>query len=344
MRARWAALGAAVAVAVGAGGAWVTHAASPPSSVVLIEPARVLDTRDGIDLGLPGPFVSPVSQELRVTGDIPTANGNMVVVPDGATGVLLNVTPVRAEADGFISVRPAEAAGDPTTSNVNFAAGQTNPNSVQVEVPITGPGTGEIEITYDALGVAGPTTDVLVDVVGYTLPTGTDPDLVTEIEALRDDIAALERTSPFVVSDTAGFSVLGAADTVVASVDVDLPSPGSVSLVSTVTAANTNAGQGLRCSLSQGTSFVVSRTQTWQSGGAASGQDGQVAGVRHFEFDSAGSQTFNLVCQARGPAGVMTSVDAISLVATFTPVEASLCAAQPNLCNVPVGTNPPIGN
>ena len=81
LRSLWAAVGAAIAVTIGTGGGvWVTYAASPPSSLVLIEPARILDTRDGIDLGLVGPFTSPVAQDLQVTGEIPTANGNMTVV------------------------------------------------------------------------------------------------------------------------------------------------------------------------------------------------------------------------------------------------------------------------
>ncbi len=45
-RSRWAAIGAAVAVSLGAGGIFFAEAASPPSSVVLVAPVRILDTRD----------------------------------------------------------------------------------------------------------------------------------------------------------------------------------------------------------------------------------------------------------------------------------------------------------
>jgi hypothetical protein len=143
-------------------------AASPESSVVSIEPVRILDTRDPVNVGLPGPFVSAVSQDLKVTGPVATTTGAQTVVPAGATGVFLNVTPVGSTAAGFISVRPANAPGLPTTSNVNFAVGAINPNAVLVELPVGGPDDGRIEITYDAFGSAGPTADVLVDVVGYT--------------------------------------------------------------------------------------------------------------------------------------------------------------------------------
>ena len=181
-RSRWAAIGAAVAVTFGGGGLFAVNAASPESSTVAIEPVRILDTRT--DVGLVGPFVSPVAQDLKVTGSVPIATGTNTVVPAGATGVFLNLTPVGSTAAGFISVRPANAAGLPTTSNVNFTVGAINPNAVLVELPIGGADDGKIEITFDAFGAAGPTTEVLVDVVGYT----TD----TRIKTIETKVGAIE--------------------------------------------------------------------------------------------------------------------------------------------------------
>ena len=75
-RSRWAAIGAAIAVSLGGGGVFLAGAApSAPSSVVTIDPVRVLDTRDPVNVGLPGPFVSPVSQKLTVTGSVATTSG-----------------------------------------------------------------------------------------------------------------------------------------------------------------------------------------------------------------------------------------------------------------------------
>lgn len=91
-------------------------------------------------------------------------------VPAGATGVLLNVAVVGPSADGFLSVCPGDATGAPSTSSLNFTAGDIVPNSVQVGLPTA----GQIDITYDAFGQAGPTTDVLIDVVGY-MAAGTGP-------------------------------------------------------------------------------------------------------------------------------------------------------------------------
>lgn len=180
-RSRWAAIGAAVAVTLGGGTLHLAGATdSEPSGIVSITPVRILDTRDPVDLGLPGPFVSAVSQDLRVTGPIPTPDGNATVVPEGATGVLLNVTVVQPTASGFVSVRPSGTPGAPQTSSLNFEAGDITPNAVFVALPTSGENEGYIEITYDAFGTPGPTTDVLGDVVGYTLE---NPDVYTKAEA-----------------------------------------------------------------------------------------------------------------------------------------------------------------
>lgn len=161
-RSRWAAIGAAVAVSLGGGGLFVANAASSPaSSVVTIDPVRILDTRTNV--GLSGPFVSLTPRKLQVTG---------AAVPAGATGVLLNVTVVAPAAAGFLSVRPGDATGAPSTSSLNFEAGDIVPNAVQVGLPTSGANAGKIDIMYDAFGVPGPTTNVLIDVVGYMVAGG----------------------------------------------------------------------------------------------------------------------------------------------------------------------------
>ncbi len=132
-----------------------------------VTPERVLDTRTGI--GLTGPLVSPDPRDLQITGAVPTPNGTRTVVPDGATGVVLNVTVVEPQADGFVSVRPTGTPGAPTTSNLNFTAGTTIPNAVTVALPTS----GQIELTYDAFATAGPTTNMLIDITGYYTTAAT---------------------------------------------------------------------------------------------------------------------------------------------------------------------------
>lgn len=174
-RLRRVAIGAVAVASLGAVGGVLRNAhadSGAASTFVPVTPVRVLDTRDPVDLGLTGPFVSAGAQDLRLTGPIPTAGGVTEVVPAGATGVEMNVTVVAPSAAGFLSVRPADAAGAPSTSSLNVAAGDIVPNAVSVRLPTAGADAGTIELTFDAYGLSGPTTDVLVDVVGYYMEGG----------------------------------------------------------------------------------------------------------------------------------------------------------------------------
>lgn len=308
-RSRWAAIGAAVAVTFGAGGLFAASAASPESSTVAIEPVRILDTRT--DVGLAGPFVSPVSQDLKVTGSIPTATGAKTVVPGGATGVFLNLTPVSSTAAGFISVRPATATGLPTTSNVNFTVGAINPNAVLVELPVGGADDGKIEITFDAFGTAGPTTEVLVDVVGYT----TD----ARIKALDSRVTALEAKVAPLVNGVAAFAggdqqvILTSTPVVVRSVGMTPPANGMILVTSSANTRGQGATPEARCSITQGTAldFAFLQLETFTGGEFAS-----MAGTRGYSVTAGVPFTVNLVCdEARAEAEVLDS----SLTAIFAP-------------------------
>lgn len=166
-RSRWAAIGAAIAVSLGAGGLFIARAAGPsaPSSFVAIDPVRILDTRSGV--GLSGTFAHDVGRDLQVTGTVPVVlpngtTGSGSPVPAGSTAIVATVTVVAPTAKGFVSVRPGGSTGLPTTSNLNInAAGQVYPTSVTVALSAG----GAINIWYH--GVAGATTQVLVDIVGY---------------------------------------------------------------------------------------------------------------------------------------------------------------------------------
>ncbi len=140
-----------------------------------VTPVRILDTRDGNDVGLAGPFASQVSQVLSVPG-----------VPLGTSGVALNVTVVNPSAGGFISIEPGNASGIPATSSLNFDAGAVQPNAVTARLPTSGPGSRSIRITYDAYGVPGPTADIIIDLLGYYTNQGIQSliaDLATKVNA-----------------------------------------------------------------------------------------------------------------------------------------------------------------
>ncbi len=167
-RTRWVALGAVVALAVGAWGMPVALAAVTSGDkpvFVDVSPQRIADTR--FDIGITNPFSSGTPKVLQVTGDVPVApSGTATVVPDGATGVVLNVTAVNPSRGGFVSVRPGNPGGAPTTSNLNVVTGVTVPNQVTIGLPTGGGSPGRIQIWYQASGGPG-STDILVDVVGY---------------------------------------------------------------------------------------------------------------------------------------------------------------------------------
>jgi hypothetical protein len=310
-RSRWAAIGAAVAVTLGGGGFFVAQAASVPSSVVTIDPARILDTRDPLNAGLAGPFVSAVSQKLQVTGSVATTTGTRTVVPPGATGVLLNVTVVAPAAAGFVSIRPGDATGAPSTSSLNFNAGDIIPNAVQVGLPTSGANDGEIDITYDAFGVAGPSTDLLIDVVGYmvAVDAGSDAALLARIEAL-------EAAQPFAVTARDDSEAVTPTDKVVVAVSVTAPVAGQVTVNSTNGAVENTAGDTIRCSITTGTSFDFGYEQAWVSPvtvGAAS----QMGGTRTFNIAAGATSTYNLVCAQ--PVGTGGNVFDSVLTAIFTP-------------------------
>jgi hypothetical protein len=166
--------GVVAASIVGVGGFAVVRAttgSSLASSFVPVTPVRILDTRSDVGLvevkdGVPG--------LLKVTGSVATLTSdgvvNSVVVPAGATAVVLNVTAVNPTADGFVSLRPGDATGNPTVptvSTLNVTAGGTFPNAATITVPTSGTYAGQIQVWYEAEGTTVGSTELLIDIAGY---------------------------------------------------------------------------------------------------------------------------------------------------------------------------------
>ncbi|MFE6907040.1 PKD domain-containing protein [Streptomyces erythrochromogenes] len=119
------------------------------SDFVAHTPTRLLDTRNGTGAAQ-GKVPAYGSTRVRVGG-----NG---AIPDGVTAVALNVTVTNATSAGHITAF-AEGAERPTTSNVNFEAGQSVPNLVIVPVGKN----GHVELANRS----SESVDLIADVTGY---------------------------------------------------------------------------------------------------------------------------------------------------------------------------------
>ena len=158
VRVRWAAIGAAVAVTLGAGGLVGVSASGSDteSTLVPVTPTRVLDTRTADRVG---DLTDGDSITVQVTGTIATVGaGTQQLVPEGAEAIIGNLTMVDTQANeygGFATIHPC---GDrPNASSVNFVSGQTVANSVAVPLSVTG------TVCIYVYGTA----HVLLDVSGY---------------------------------------------------------------------------------------------------------------------------------------------------------------------------------
>jgi hypothetical protein len=113
-----------------------------------LSPTRILDTRYGIG-GRTSPLGSHESWALTVGG----ANG----VPIDAAAVVVNVTVTDTSAPSYLTVYP-DGVERPNASNLNWVAGQTIPNLVEVKL-----GAGGRVDLYNLQGVA----DVVIDLEGW---------------------------------------------------------------------------------------------------------------------------------------------------------------------------------
>ena len=160
MRTRWAAIGAAVTVAIGGGGLLVASANdTAPASFVAIAPCRVVDTRPG---GV-GPRATPLGAGETYSTAFVGAAGNCTI-PTNALAVVLSLAVVNPTAGSYLTVFPA-GGSVPLASNLNFVAGQPPvANSATVQIGNEG------KLSF--FNLAG-TVDVVADVSGYYLPAGS---------------------------------------------------------------------------------------------------------------------------------------------------------------------------
>jgi hypothetical protein len=174
-RTSWAAIGAAVAVSLGAGGLGIVQATSPDgaSTYVPITPCRLMDTRPGTgQVGVQvGPLVGPDAETtVEAWGDV-AGDCNL---PGDIRGLELNVTATDASQLTNLRFYP-EGADTPTASNLNPAPGAPpTPNAVTVGLNST---NGRFHV-FNRFG----SVHVIIDVQGYYTDHHHDDRYYTETE------------------------------------------------------------------------------------------------------------------------------------------------------------------
>jgi hypothetical protein len=136
-----------------------------------IDPVRLLDTR--ADNGHSGKLQAGVPMTFRITG----RSDASPLIPAGATAVTGNLTVTGSSAPWAVFIGPTPIER-PTSSTVNFVAGQTVANGLTVALSAS----GTLSATY--LGPAGATTELVFDVTGYYTPDETGATF-TPVEPVR---------------------------------------------------------------------------------------------------------------------------------------------------------------
>jgi hypothetical protein len=124
----------------------------PPARFFSLAPCRLVDTRNPTGL-LGGPALPASSRRNFTLTDV-------CGVPTTAKAISINVTVTGATAPGFVSLFPGNGI-PPTTSNINFAAGQTRANNAVVLLATDA--TGSLAVLNGAAG----TVHFILDVNGY---------------------------------------------------------------------------------------------------------------------------------------------------------------------------------
>lgn len=129
-----------------------TAPASAPSTIVTIDPARILDTR--VPIGVPA--AAPVGPDSSIIVQVAGVGG----VPLEATGVILTLTAAEGTADTFISATPT---GTPraTTSVLNPGVAKAIANTITIGLGEN----GRIDL-YNRFGQV----HLIADVTGYLVP------------------------------------------------------------------------------------------------------------------------------------------------------------------------------
>jgi hypothetical protein len=158
LRSRWAAIGAAVAVTLGAGGGFgiarATITSGERAAFVPITPCRLFKTNPPTV----GPRTTPLGPDDTVTFQVTGTNGNCTI-PAGASAVVITLVGLNQTANTFLTAFPADVA-QPLAATMNLAASATGATSSLATIKLSA--TGAIKL-FNKNG----TVNVVADITGY---------------------------------------------------------------------------------------------------------------------------------------------------------------------------------
>ncbi len=304
IRGKWAAVGAAIAVSLGAGGIGISHATTSSGEKPIylpIEPCRLSDTRPAFQVGPRSAPLGPnETYDLSGWGAVGDCN-----LPANTAGLALNVTAVDPTAPTFLTLFP-DGVPLPLASNLNPTPGEPpTPNAVNVDLSAAG--------MFSIYNLAG-NVHIIIDVVGIYDDHNHDDRYYTETEidslTTRNPVASATSTSAFNYNTGAP----GTWQSVI-STSITIPE-GFTATVEAVFGAESTCSGGTDswCSiriLSNGTSLAPAEgtANAFDStdSGTADETDYEETSVTRVGTLPAGSYT--IVVEGRAPAGLSFRLD-----------------------------------
>jgi hypothetical protein len=273
LRTKWAAVGAAVAVSLGAGGIGITHATTSSGEMPVflpIEPCRLADLRPAPDQV--GPRSAPLGPDETYTlsgwGAVGDCN-----LPNNTTALSLNVTALGATQPTYLTIYPGGGT-PPLASSLNPTPGQPPiPNAVNVDLDGSGEFSifnkfGNVNVVVDVVGVFDDHVHTGADIVDGSL-TGADiaDESVTGTDIDDNTVSSADTSNePGVAYDfmTTQFTAT-TTPTAVASTAIRVPSDGYVEIEVTGQwrNQNTSGSDVIFCQLQKGTPGAVNTSEPW---------------------------------------------------------------------------------
>ncbi len=343
VRTRWAAIGAVIAITLGAGGVGLVEATKGTGDRTVftsVASCRLVDTRPANGIG---GRVTPLGPTDTHTVSARGTSGECSDIPVDVRAVALNITALGASEPTHLTVWPG---GDvPNASSLNPSPGQPPvPNAVTTPLSVDG--------TFDVFNFAG-SVHVVIDLVGYhqdhhhddRYHTKTEVDglLADKVDAgdvyARSDVdqrlaakadsdsvwtkgqadgryanrQVVERTLPYAIrSSSFGGSQLSTNDRTVLSLSYELPQGGQL-VVGYSGIVYGNPGDRTNCSVGTSTSF------SWASGTSeVDFGDGvgtaTISGTRVIDFFSASQGAVRLMCKNSDATASIGNIELNALV------------------------------